>query len=203
MLESFWDPFCEHIDSAMDLSVTEVIDVLDDVLGPHLFPASEPSKDGASDPRACPACGTGRLGLKLSRQVTAWPRMPAVFLLEAAGVFFSVLKSLALSQGGFIGCSNYGKEGINCKYVRQLGVAEGLESATGKGQLTAEGNHDAACLQGWAEDVITLCAQAISSSGSIRRPSNQSQSEPVRTAHTCTWMDSGKCLGRHFGFCHP
>jgi len=50
-----------------------VIDALDEDLGPHFFPARE---DG-SDPRLCPACHEGRLGLKLGK------------------------------YGSFIGCSNY------------------------------------------------------------------------------------------------
>ena len=40
-----------------------MLDVLDAILSPHLFP---PSKDG-TDPRVCPSCGTGRLALKLGR----------------------------------------------------------------------------------------------------------------------------------------
>ncbi len=50
-----------------------VIDAIDAALGPHFFPA----KDQGADPRACAACGSGRLGIKLGR------------------------------NGPFIGCSNY------------------------------------------------------------------------------------------------
>ena len=41
----------------------QVIDALDALLAPHLFP---PRADG-SDPRQCPTCGNGRLSLKLSK----------------------------------------------------------------------------------------------------------------------------------------
>ncbi len=71
ILDSFWGPFTRNIDSTKDLRVKEVIDVLDEALAPHLFPekyASDGTKS-TEDPRQCPACETGRLGLKLSRQV--------------------------------------------------------------------------------------------------------------------------------------
>jgi DNA topoisomerase-1 len=46
-----------------ELRTRDVLDALDGLLGGYLFP---PKEDG-SDPRACPKCGSGRLGLKLSR----------------------------------------------------------------------------------------------------------------------------------------
>jgi DNA topoisomerase-1 len=65
--------FRSAIEGAQKLSLTQVIDALDEALGPHFFPARA---DG-SDPRRCPNCGNGRLGLKVGK------------------------------FGGFIGCSNY------------------------------------------------------------------------------------------------
>ena len=73
MLRAFWDEFSRAIDQTKDLKISDVIAALDEDLGPHFFP---PREDG-TDPRACTACGTGRLGLKLGR------------------------------YGSFIGCSNY------------------------------------------------------------------------------------------------
>src|SRR5579872_3970080 len=73
MLRAFWEEFSRAIDQTKDLKISDVISALDEDLGPHFFPARE---DG-TDPRACPACGNGRLGLKLGR------------------------------YGSFIGCSNY------------------------------------------------------------------------------------------------
>ena len=73
VLREFWQAFSCAIAETKDLTITNVIDALDEDLGPHLFP---PTKDG-SDPRGCPACKAGRLGLKLGR------------------------------HGAFIGCSNY------------------------------------------------------------------------------------------------
>jgi DNA topoisomerase-1 len=73
VLRDFWRDFIGAVDDIKDLRVSEVLDVLDEMLAPHLFP---PNKDG-TDPRVCPTCGNGRLGLKLGR------------------------------FGAFIGCSNY------------------------------------------------------------------------------------------------
>jgi DNA topoisomerase-1 len=73
VLRDFWRDFIGAVDDIKELRITQVIDALDEMLAPHLFP---PNKDG-SDPRKCPNCETGRIGLKLGR------------------------------FGGFVGCSNY------------------------------------------------------------------------------------------------
>ncbi len=73
VLRDFWTDFSAAIAETKDLKISDVIDALDADLGPHFFPARE---DG-TDPRSCPACGTGRIGLRLGR------------------------------FGSFIGCSNY------------------------------------------------------------------------------------------------
>ena len=73
VLRDFWKDFTTAVASIKELRITQVIDALDEMLAPHLFP---PAKDG-SDPRKCPNCENGRIGLKLGR------------------------------FGGFIGCSNY------------------------------------------------------------------------------------------------
>ena len=73
VMEAFWEEFSRAVEQTRDLKISDVIEALDEDLGPHFFPAKE---DG-SDPRLCPACHAGRLGLKLGR------------------------------HGSFIGCSNY------------------------------------------------------------------------------------------------
>src|SRR5438270_4739346 len=60
VLRDFWRDFIGAVDSIKDLRVREVLDVLDEILGPHLFP---PNQDG-TDPRVCPTGGHGRLALK-------------------------------------------------------------------------------------------------------------------------------------------
>jgi DNA topoisomerase-1 len=63
LLRDFWREFTNAVGDIKNLRVSEVIDALDEMLGPHLFP---PRADG-SDPRQCPNCGTGRLSLKLGK----------------------------------------------------------------------------------------------------------------------------------------
>jgi DNA topoisomerase I len=63
VLRDFWRDFISAIDETKDLKISDVIDALDALLAPHLFP---PRPDG-SDPRQCPTCSGGRLTLKLSK----------------------------------------------------------------------------------------------------------------------------------------
>src|SRR5436309_7602739 len=63
VLRDFWRDFIGAVDSIKDVGVREVLDVLDEMLSPHLFP---PSKDG-NDTRKCPTCGHGRPTLKLGK----------------------------------------------------------------------------------------------------------------------------------------
>jgi DNA topoisomerase-1 len=73
VMRAFWSEFSAAVEATRDLKIRDVIDALDEDLGPHIFPARA---DG-TDPRVCPTCGNGRLGLRLGR------------------------------TGAFIGCSNY------------------------------------------------------------------------------------------------
>ncbi|MCH4090186.1 type I DNA topoisomerase [Acetobacter sp.] len=63
VMSAFWQAFSEAVSQTKDLTITEVIDALDQDLGSHFFP---PNEEG-TDPRVCTSCGTGRLGLKLGR----------------------------------------------------------------------------------------------------------------------------------------
>jgi len=73
VMRAFWEHFSKAIEATKELKISEVIDRLDEDLGSHFFPAADDGKD----PRLCPACSAGRLGLRLGR------------------------------TGAFIGCSNY------------------------------------------------------------------------------------------------
>ena len=73
VMQAFWEQFSHAVEQTRELKISDVIDALDHDLGEHFFRANA---DGA-DPRLCPLCREGRLGLKLSR------------------------------HGSFIGCSNY------------------------------------------------------------------------------------------------
>ena len=63
VLRDFWRDFSAAIGDTKELRTTEVLDNLNEVLAPLVFP---PKADG-SDPRACPVCGDGRLSLKLGK----------------------------------------------------------------------------------------------------------------------------------------
>jgi DNA topoisomerase-1 len=78
VLRDFWKEFSAAVGETKELRVSEVLDKLDEELGPHFFPANENGgQGGVKSPRECPSCGNGRLGLKLGK------------------------------FGAFIGCSNY------------------------------------------------------------------------------------------------
>src|SRR5471032_1540829 len=63
LLRDFWTEFSATVGETKNLRITHVIDELEAVLAPHIFP---PGEDGV-DPRKCPSCETGRLNLKLGR----------------------------------------------------------------------------------------------------------------------------------------
>jgi len=63
VLADFWRDFIGAVDDIKDVKVSEVLDVLDDMLGEHIY---EPRADGG-DPRQCPSCGTGKLNLKAGK----------------------------------------------------------------------------------------------------------------------------------------
>ena len=73
VLDDFWKNFYNLIEQTKEIRITEVIDKLDDQLEDHFF---QPN-DKNPNPRKCPTCDNGRLGLKLAK------------------------------TGPFIGCSNY------------------------------------------------------------------------------------------------
>ena len=63
VLRDFWREFTAAIDGTKELRTTQVLDALNGLLGPHIFPA----KADGGDPRACPSCGAGQLSLKLGK----------------------------------------------------------------------------------------------------------------------------------------
>lgn len=77
VLREFWKHFHAAIDDTKELTITQVLNALDDALGPHFFPDRFDAEGHKIDTRVCPTCGAGRLSLKLGK------------------------------TGAFIGCSNY------------------------------------------------------------------------------------------------
>jgi len=68
VLREFWRDFTAAVGEIKDLRVSEVLDALNDMLGPHIFPVRA---DGG-DPRQCPNCGEGKLSLKISGKFGAF-----------------------------------------------------------------------------------------------------------------------------------
>ena len=95
-LKIFWADFKAAVDETKDLTITNVIDHLDEELGPHFFPPEKDADGKSIDPRKCKACAEntalpdGKLGLRLGK------------------------------FGAFIGCSNYPE----CKFTRPLIVPD-------------------------------------------------------------------------------
>ena len=63
VLRDFWRDFIGAVNEIGDLRITQVLDALNDLLGPHIFPAT----GEGGDPRACPSCNEGRLSLKVGK----------------------------------------------------------------------------------------------------------------------------------------
>jgi DNA topoisomerase I len=63
VLRDFWESFSEAVAGTKELRVREVLDALNELLGPHFFH----DLDNGRDPRACPTCDDGQLSLKLGK----------------------------------------------------------------------------------------------------------------------------------------
>ncbi|CAN1556829.1 TopA Topoisomerase IA [Rhabdaerophilaceae bacterium] len=63
VLRAFWEHFKAAIDGAKERRTSEVLDGLNDHLGPAIFK----DRGDGSNPRACPKCGSGLLSLKLGK----------------------------------------------------------------------------------------------------------------------------------------
>lgn len=59
----FWNGITAAVAEIKDLRITEVLDALNDLLAPHIFP---PRADGG-EARQCPNCSEGRLSLKVGK----------------------------------------------------------------------------------------------------------------------------------------
>jgi DNA topoisomerase-1 len=63
VLERFWKDFSAAVAETSELRITDVLEKINEVLEPHLFP---PNAEG-TDPRICPNCGNGRLSMRTAR----------------------------------------------------------------------------------------------------------------------------------------
>ena len=62
VIQKFWETFKVLCNDTIGKSNREIIDVLDNALGPHFFPPQGEDKD-----RKCPNCNNGRIGLKVGK----------------------------------------------------------------------------------------------------------------------------------------
>ncbi len=63
ILSRFWREFSAAIAETSELRITDVLEKINEVLEPHLFP---PTEDGTA-PRLCPNCGAGKLSMRTAR----------------------------------------------------------------------------------------------------------------------------------------
>ena len=63
LLRDFWNDFSGAVGDIKDLRTGQVLDSLNELLGPHIFP----ERGDGVDPRLCPVCGKGQLSLKLGK----------------------------------------------------------------------------------------------------------------------------------------
>ena len=63
VMARFWADFTAALAETSELRITDVLEKINEVLEPHLFP--DPG-DG-TDPRLCPNCGAGRLSMRTAR----------------------------------------------------------------------------------------------------------------------------------------
>ncbi|HTR13734.1 MAG TPA: topoisomerase C-terminal repeat-containing protein, partial [Roseiarcus sp.] len=63
LLRDFWRDFSGAVGDIKDLRTGQVLDSLNELLGPHIFP----DKGDGADSRLCPVCGKGQLSLKLGK----------------------------------------------------------------------------------------------------------------------------------------
>ncbi|MFO1210194.1 MAG: type I DNA topoisomerase [Amaricoccus sp.] len=68
LLARFWADFSAALAETEGLRITEVLDKINEVLEPHLFPKTPEDPE----PRRCKVCGTGLLSLKTSRNGSAF-----------------------------------------------------------------------------------------------------------------------------------
>ena len=63
VMDRWWKDFSGDLEETKDLRIGEVLETINEVLSPHLFP----DKGDGSNPRLCPGCGLGKLSLKTAR----------------------------------------------------------------------------------------------------------------------------------------
>ncbi len=110
VLREFWTSFIAKIEESRELKVSDVLSALDHLLAAYAFGTAAEGKD----PRKCPACASGKLGIKIGRfgpyiACSGYPECTykaqigeasAAPMLDAQGNEFKLPKILGKAPGG-------------------------------------------------------------------------------------------------------
>ncbi|MDR1031570.1 MAG: type I DNA topoisomerase [Holosporales bacterium] len=175
VLGNFWQGFIKIVDSSKELRITEVLNLIEDKLNHHLFPV----KDGEDrdKTRACPICGSGRIGLKLGR------------------------------YGAFLGCSSYPKCSFTSALydnAASSAEAEGKAPASGKYEPKALGKdsntgQNITLRKGPYGFYVQLGEAASGSKGNVKRVSVPKGMDPeqISLSQAKVFISLPKVLGKH------
>lgn len=62
-LGQFWDDFKSNVDASLEIDNTKIIETIDENLSDHFFPSHDNDGNPIENPRKCPKCKKGRIGL--------------------------------------------------------------------------------------------------------------------------------------------
>ena len=108
ILTKFWTEFFPTIEAANDLRISEVLERINDILTPHIFPNTE----GKDDPRLCQNCNNGKLSIRTSRSGSAFigcSNYPTCKFIRPFGVISTDSLNEKTSEDS-IGTSDNGEE---------------------------------------------------------------------------------------------
>ena len=108
ILTKFWTEFFPTIEAANDLRISEVLERINDILTPHIFPNTE----GKEDPRLCQNCNNGKLSIRTSRSGSAFigcSNYPTCKFVRPFGVMSTDSLNEKISEDS-IGTSDNGEE---------------------------------------------------------------------------------------------
>ena len=108
ILTKFWTEFFPTIEAANDLRISEVLERINDILTPHIFPNTE----GKEDPRLCQNCNNGKLSIRTSRSGSAFigcSNYPTCKFVRPFGVISTDSLNEKISEDS-IGTSDNGEE---------------------------------------------------------------------------------------------
>ena len=108
ILTKFWTEFFPTIEAANDLRISEVLERINDILTPHIFPNTEDKED----PRLCQNCNNGKLSIRTSRSGSAFigcSNYPTCKFVRPFGVMSTDSLNEKISEDS-IGTSDNGEE---------------------------------------------------------------------------------------------